>query len=170
MKEKKNNSRGINIGTSSILVTFVLLCLVTFAALTYLSAQSDYNLSVQAAKRTNYYYDANRMAEIYLADIEALLSKYSSGVEDESSYYEGLDKLFADNSRISVITDSEGKKFINYEVPVNDTQKLEVSLLANYPKDENEKLFYVDKWSTGPNPEWIEETKNSTIDNLMEIE
>ena len=32
---KKKFTGGVNVGTGSILVTFVLLCLVTFAALTY---------------------------------------------------------------------------------------------------------------------------------------
>lgn len=170
VKEKKKNSRGINIGTSSILVTFVLLCLVTFAALTYLSAQSDYNLSVQAARRTNYYYDANRMAEIYLADIESLLAKNKSESPDEASYLEGVDKLFADNGKINVTTDGAGGKHLDYEIPVNNTQRLKVSLLINYPESEDENLFYIEEWATLADAEWIEQTKNNTIDNLMEME
>ncbi|MCR5405898.1 MAG: hypothetical protein K6E88_03850, partial [Lachnospiraceae bacterium] len=66
---------GVNVGTSSVLVSFVLLCMVSFAALTYLSAHSDYNLSKQTAQRTTEYYEANRMAELYMANIEGLLSK-----------------------------------------------------------------------------------------------
>ena len=50
--ENKKHSGGINIGTSSILVTFVLLALVTFAALSYMSARSDYVLSKEHADRT----------------------------------------------------------------------------------------------------------------------
>ena len=90
---EKKHSGGINIGTSSILVTFVLLALVTFAALSYMSARSDYVLSKEAADRTASYYDANRMAEIYLANIEALLSKHYRSAENEKAYYDGIDEL-----------------------------------------------------------------------------
>ena len=48
----KKRPMAFNIGTSSILIVFVLLCLATFAALSLVSANADYRLSTALAERT----------------------------------------------------------------------------------------------------------------------
>lgn len=156
MDLKKKHTGGINIGTSSILVTFVLLALVTFAALSYLSAKSDYTLSKEAADRTASFYDANRMAEIYLANIEGLLAKHNEKSQNADEYYDGIEKLFADNDRITVEGEGENTT-LSYSVAVTNGQNLEVVLLANYPEKDEDKLFYIEKWATQINGEWFDE-------------
>ena len=158
---EKKHSGGINIGTSSILVTFVLLALVTFAALSYMSARSDYVLSKESADRMASYYDANRMAEIYLADIEALLSKHLRSSNDEQAYYDGIDALFADNDKIEVTEDESGVKKLSYTIAVTNGQNLNVILSVRYPNDTDDSLFKVDKWTTNVNRQWLEEVKES---------
>ncbi len=157
---EKKHSGGINIGTSSILVTFVLLALVTFAALSYMSARSDYVLSKEAADRTASYYDANRMAEIYLANVEALLSKHLSSCDSESAYIDGVDALFADNDNITVTDGDDGSKLLSYHVAVTSGQNLNVTLVVHYPDDSDDSLFKVDKWTTNVNREWLESVKD----------
>lgn len=155
----KKQSGGINIGTSSILVTFVLLCLVTFASLSYLTAKSDYDLSVQTAKRTAYYYDANRMAELYMANIEALLAKHASSCSNSNDYYSGIEGVFSDNSNILVEETSSDIVTVSYTIPVSESQNLCVRLVAHYPTGEDERLITVDKWMTVTNSEWIEKVR-----------
>lgn len=156
---EKKHSGGINIGTSSILVTFVLLALVTFAALSYMSARSDYVLSKEAADRMASYYDANRMAEIYLANIEALLSKHMNSCENEQEYYDGIDSVFADNEKIEVSEDEKGRKNLSYSIAVTNGQNLNVTLSVHYPTSADDSLFKIDKWSTAVNRQWLEEVK-----------
>ena len=160
--EDKKHSGGINIGTSSILVTFVLLALVTFAALSYMSARSDYVLSKEAADRTVSYYDANRMAEIYLANIEALLSKHLGTSASRQEYMDGVDALFADNDKIEVSDGKEGEKLLSYTIAVTSGQNLNVTLRVHYPDVEDDSLFKVDKWTTNVNREWLEEVKKGS--------
>lgn len=157
----KKHSGGINIGTSSILVTFVLLALVTFAALSYMSARSDYVLSKEAADRVASYYDANRMAEIYLANIEALLSKHLSSSDDEKAYLDGIEALFADNDNIVVSEGEGGTKRLAYTVAVTSGQNLNVMLTVHYPDKEDDSLFKIDRWTTNVNRQWLEEIKKS---------
>ena len=152
---EKKHSGGINIGTSSILVTFVLLALVTFAALSYMSARSDYVLSKEAADRTASYYDANRKAELYLANIEALLSKHLNSCKDEKEYRDGVDALFADNDSIQVTDGEDGNKKLSYQVAVTSGQNLNVILSVHYPDDDDDSLFKIDKWTTNVNREWL---------------
>lgn len=158
----KKHSGGINIGTSSILVTFVLLALVTFAALSYMSARSDYILSKEAADRTASYYDANRMAEIYLANIEALLSKHLNSCSSSKDYYDGVKSLFSDNEKIEVTEGKDGQKRLTYSIAVTNGQNLNVGLTVHYPDASDDSLFRIDKWTTEVNRQWLEEVKNET--------
>lgn len=159
----KKKLGGINIGTSSILVTFVLLCLVTFAALTYLSADADYRLSEQTAERTKSYYEANRMGEIYMANIEALLGKHFANCESEEEYYDGLEAVFADNELIGIEERDDGSKLITYVIRVTDSQNLDVELEAHYPTTDDCVLFHVEKWATCTDSEWLDEIKDKRV-------
>ncbi|MBQ9247615.1 MAG: hypothetical protein IJ171_03400 [Ruminococcus sp.] len=158
----RKHSGGINIGTSSILVTFVLLALVTFAALSYMSARSDYVLSKEAADRTASYYDANRMAEIYLANIEALLSKHKSRCDGEKEYIEGVNDLFADNEKIEVSDGEDGSKKLSYVIAVTNGQNLSVVLTVHYPDINDDSLFKIEKWSTSVNRQWLDSVKKGS--------
>ena len=151
---KKKFASGMNVGTSSILVTFVLLCLVCFAALSFLSANSDYNLSKQTAERTQEYYQANAMAEIYMADVEALLSKkYSTGVS-EKDFYASISSLFNDIDAIEVEESADGP-LIRYRVDVGDKQYLNIVLVPNYPTKEDTALFHISSWQVMANPDYL---------------
>lgn len=150
---KKKLSSGLNVGSSSILVTFVLLCLVTFAALSFLSANSDYRLSRQAAERTTAFYAANQMAEIYMANIEALLAKQTNFHPDEKEYMEAIPDLFADNDSVQVAANASSVT-LSYSIPVNGKQELQVCLSAHYPDAQDSALFHIMKWKTVTNESW----------------
>ena len=141
---------GVNVGTSSVLVSFVLLCMVSFAALTYLSAHSDYNLSLQTAERTTQYYEANRMAELYMANIEGLLSKTAKDCSNAGDYYSSIPGLFDDNDQI-IVSEEENRDnpvTLSYTVPMNESLQLNVTLKAHYPDDEDHSVFTIESWNT----------------------
>lgn len=148
MKRKKNNfTSGVNVGSSSILVTFVLLCLVTFAALSFVSANSDYRLSKQTAERVNRYYEANHMAEVYLLNIESQIKYSVNACSSEEEFLKGLNNVFADNSSIEVKS-SNDKVILNYSVVVSDKQNLEVTLETSYADAKDSIPFTITKWQT----------------------
>ena len=70
MREKKTTYPPINIGTSFMLVIFILLCMVIFAVLSLSSALKDYDYTKQKADRTRAYYEACNEAEEIYAKIE----------------------------------------------------------------------------------------------------
>ena len=51
----KQKKEFIHIGFSSILMVFTMLCLVTFATLSLITANSDYRLSLKVAEKTTAY-------------------------------------------------------------------------------------------------------------------
>lgn len=63
-----------NIGASSLLVIFLILCLVTFAILTLTSAKSDADFAEKLAYHKTNYYAACNTAESTLDGIDAILA------------------------------------------------------------------------------------------------
>ena len=55
----------MNIGSASILLVFVILCLVSFAVLSIVSANADSRLSTRVLERTTAYYDACRQSSLW---------------------------------------------------------------------------------------------------------
>lgn len=69
--EKKRKVPFLNIGSSSLLVVFLVLCLIIFAVLTLASAQSDYRFARKLADRRTAYYAACNEAEEAIAALDA---------------------------------------------------------------------------------------------------
>lgn len=111
------------IGSSSILVIFVILCLVSFAALSIVSANADYKLSTKISARTTAYYAAVNQLEYELAQLDVLLQQ-----------------TYENSSSITDYFDTVGEE-TSFLIPVSDLQSLEVTVQILYP-DSPEDSFY----------------------------
>ncbi|MDD6190088.1 MAG: hypothetical protein PUB75_00660 [Firmicutes bacterium] len=69
MSRSNNSTPFTTIGVSSLLVVFLILCLVTFACLSLSTARSDYEFSKDNAKHKTEYYNASNTAEEHLNDL-----------------------------------------------------------------------------------------------------
>lgn len=70
MNQKNSTKFGfVNIGTASLLVVFLTLCLVAFAMLSLSTAKNDYEFSKKLADRTTAYYEELSASE-YLTESE----------------------------------------------------------------------------------------------------
>lgn len=135
MKRKKRGSYpGIQIGTSYLLVIFVILCLVTFATLSLSSAKRDQSYSQQLAGRETAYCEANAKAAQIMAQI---------------------DDAFAIRQIEGVTAEEDGANLdISYVVPVTDSQNLEVEILAD-PVKGTQKVV---KWKESASEKWEEKS------------
>ena len=164
---RKKNRMGLNIGTSSILLVFVLLCMVTFAALSYVSANADYKLSRSLADRTSAYYDAVNSAEEALALLDEQLAQLAADSAGTSAYLEGIPGLLKDtNAAFSPSgtdtgsTDTEGADTggtvlgtLTWQAPINDTQALEVSLNLTDPFSSDTR-YIISQWQVVQTQTW----------------
>ena len=124
----KNKRYGVNIGSSSILVIFVIVCLVCFAALSIVSANSDYRLTQKMAGRESRYYEACNNAYQALADIDATLDTlYQSGISEEEYY-------------------AQAGQQKSYAYPVSDIQSLRVTIRILYPENDRSPLYEIEEW------------------------
>ncbi len=73
--KKEKRSFGLSIGSSSILMVFVVLCLTTFATLSLVSANADYKLSRKTADAAAAYYALDTAGERMLSDLADLLKR-----------------------------------------------------------------------------------------------
>ena len=159
MGSKKKSAPFVNIGSSSLLVIFMVLCLVTFATLSLSSAQSDYKFSQRLADRRTDYYTASNQAEEVLHSVDTVLA---GAYEDSRSTYlsavqKNLSELTFEDLDQSVALDLDFSKVnpsIAYTVPVNEKQALSV-ILELLPEDQTEDgFYYIRQWKVVSTQEW----------------
>lgn len=177
--KEKEQSSFVTIGSSSLLIIFLVLCLATFAILSLSSAKSDYSLSERLAEHKSSYYEASSNAEVILDKIDGMLEEtaQTSGLSSSfpssadfmsSSYIESirdvLDGASIDGISISCSLQEE-ELIISYEIPAGDKQALNVEISAvDYTNYDN--YYKIKKWQINSTDTW----KGDNTLNLMPME
>ena len=117
----KKKQFGMNIGSASILLVFVILCLVSFAVLSIVSANADSKLSNRVLERTTAYYDACNQADKTLQRI------YASS-DSEDAYFASV---------------GHGKSYV---IPISDLQSLQVTIEILYPQTDEDTFYRITAW------------------------
>ena len=148
MSSKKNKT--IHIGFSTILMVFTMLCLVTFATLSLLTANADYRLSKKVAAKTEDYYEADLLAREYLLEIdEALEELYQNNAGQNAFCQEALKRL-QEMPLPQGITKSSASDEMSYgfEIAINDAQILSVVLELQEPQSDTDCFYTIKQWKT----------------------
>ncbi len=118
----------INIGSSSILLIFVILCLIAFATLSIVSANADAKLTNKVAERTTSYYEAHNQATTTIAALNNELANIYLQAADENNYFNqtGHEKYF--------------------EFPISDLQSLSVRITILYPPSQTGPFYEIRSW------------------------
>lgn len=124
----KKKSMGVNAGSSSILLIFVILCLVSFATLSIVSANADYKLGQKILTRTTAYYDACNQAEESIAAIDRTLWDVYAVSANAEEYF-------------STVGHSK-----SYLIPVSDLQNLSIEIEILYPKTKGDTCYRIKSW------------------------
>lgn len=89
MRKNKSQTPVTTIGVPSLLVVFLILCLVTFACLSLSTAKSDYTYSEENAAHKTAYYEACNKAEEFVHDIntgkKAPVTKWSVAINNKQA-------------------------------------------------------------------------------------
>ena len=149
----KRRKTSTSIGFSSIMVIFITICLVTFATLSVLTANSDYRLSKKTEEKTTAYYEADANAQNMLHEIDqALVSLYKAST-DEQTYFENITtnitffELPTGVQNFSISSETVPPT-ISYEVVISDIQILYVTLEVQYPLEGNDGFYKITQWQT----------------------
>lgn len=153
---EKKKYPAVNIGSASMLVIFIILCLVTFSVLSVASTNNDRTYAQNIAKRTSDYYDASNKAEELLAKIDELLTKAYSEQGITALDSEAMKKL-------TYPVDVSDFPVLSFTVPINDTQALAVSLTLQTPNAPGDGFYKITSWKEISTDTW----ENDKPLNLM---
>lgn len=120
-----------SIGTTSLMMIFIVLCMVTFAALSLSSAIHDKRLGEKLSGHTGEYYAACSEAAEILAAGDALFARAFAGTKSETEYFRFIARELPDTVETSPTEEGLRASFL---VPVNDSQALSVTLLIPSPE------------------------------------
>lgn len=157
-----------NIGASSLLVIFLILCLVTFAILTLTSAKSDADFAEKLAHHKMNYYAACNTAESTLDKIDAVLADawQLSDTDTAAVFTEIETQLTALDSReqLQLSMDfTQSEPTISYAVAIDDKQNLCVTLTLTTAPAKGEAYYRISQWQVQSSGEW----KGDQTLNLM---
>ena len=142
MNRSRRKDRFFNIGFSSLLIIFVILCLVTFAILSLSAAAADDNRSRRAADRQTDYYAAVLEAEEICRDIDDLLSEGREAALE--TYSHGDISL--------TLSETDGIRSVSFLVPAGESRHLEVALQLTEAGADH--YYEILRWETGNDSEW----------------
>lgn len=123
---------GLNIGTSSLLIIIVILCLVCFSGLSITSANADYRLSKRLADRTTAYYDACNQAQSSLAELSGKLEEIYHQSSSEADYENKIKESLQDS--------------LTFSYSINENQILQVSISPLYPDTAESDFIQITSW------------------------
>jgi hypothetical protein len=119
MRNRRTNV-SVGMGGTLIITVFVVLCLMIFASLSFVTAYSDLKMSKKAQEITADYYSIHGKAEEKLAEISDVL--YDIDINEEK------DKILRKLSDIDGVRVDEENLTLQYEVLGLKNQKISVDL------------------------------------------
>lgn len=126
---RKKHFVGLNVGSSSILLIFIVLCLVSLAVLSLTSSSADLRLSQKVADRESAYYSACNQAERQLAELDRQFKEQSQG-KNEIQFYESFDESYT------------------YIYSITEIQSLVVTVKPEYQTSNDRKNYSILGWQT----------------------
>ena len=162
---RKSSKSIISIGTTSIVLIFVLLCLLTFSVLSLVSAKANLSLSQKSADRTAAYYDAENQANEVLFTIIDCLDETVSGNPGitDAEFYETVHSRLNGEDGI-VFTDDQ---YLEYQVPLTDEQFLHVGLEISHVAFSDGKHYRILAWNTCSTHEWTPDDSLPLLDEKL---
>ena len=149
MDSRKKQSSFSSIGITSLVLIFIMLCLLTFSVLSLVTARADLRLSQKNAERTSAYYDAENRANDVLLSVISCIEEYKDS-PDASVFYQKLrERLDGQNGILFTGADS-----LEYEVLLDKEQLLSVSLEISYETYDDGSHYRILAWNTVSTHEW----------------
>lgn len=145
-----------NIGSISLLMIFIILCMVTLAALSLSSAASEANSAQKFADHNTKYYQAGNQAEETLDIIDGILAESYTVSADSAAYFTEVETRLAKlSTNITINISAEYKSAtIDYITSVDDSQSLEVELTLADPFTTSSGFYKITSWREVQTSDW----------------
>lgn len=153
---REKNYPGYQVGTSFLLVIFVVMCLVLLGVLSLSGALRDKGYGDRMAEKTGLYYTAVSEAQHKLGAID----KAIDGIERQGKDYgefldDAVEAAVRTDSGITVVQTGD-TAVLAYETPITESQNLCVELEVLDP-EKGEGNYKIVKWQEASVSVWKEE-------------
>lgn len=145
MTNKKETRGFSNFGFSTILLSFVMICVITFSALSLVTAHSDYKLSQKVADKNQLYFEAESNAYERLISIDTLLMECYTEAETKEDYYAKAASFLKTFGELQTTSDAY---MLSFQEPIAENQHLSVVLQINYPTEDTDTFFKTLEWKS----------------------
>lgn len=146
---------GFQVGTSFLLVIFVIICLVLLGVLSLSGALRDKGYSDRVAEKTKAYYGAVSQAQHRLGEINQAIAGLGGSYEDYGSYLEDVGMIVSELEGVTATREGDSL-VLSYKVPITDSQSLFVDLEVQDP-GKGEGAIKISKWQEASEDVWEEE-------------
>ncbi len=147
---KKTIEVGVPIGTSLMLMVFVLTCLITFAALSFISSNNDNEMSISTANSSDEYYEAESKAQENLKEIDQVLKEeYNS---KGSSYLTSALDILSDNEEY-MVEKIDGTNYLSFNIEVDEEESLNAKIELLSPKS-GQGFYEIREWKLVYTGDW----------------
>lgn len=154
-REKEKGYSGFQIGTSFLLVIFVIICLVLLGVLSLSGALRDRGYSDRMAEKTKRYYAAVSSAQHRLGEIDEMLTGLKEDFEEYGMYLEEVGVIASKRDDIVCVREGE-RLLLSYREPITDSQSLAVEVEVLDP-ERGEGNYRIVKWQEISENIWEEE-------------
>lgn len=161
MTKKKTPFSFSHFGFSTILLSFVMICVVTFSALTLITAHSDYRLSQKVAEKNQKYYQAQEQAYSKINTIEQLLTHTYLDTTCKEAYYA---QLVTELTYYGTYLTNEQEAILSFSEPIAEDRSLCIKLRIKYPQNASDTFFEIIEWKSV----YIREMPEDTYMNLIQ--
>lgn len=153
MNRKK---RFLGAGLSTVLLVFVMLCLIVFAVLSLATARADLQMSRKMADRTQLYYEAQSRAFEKVKSIDGILVKQYN--EEKDHFLENVwDVLQTEN--LAVNRSEDGKSIVCcFQETIDDIQQIKAELTIAVPRQDGDACYEITGWQVQQKNEWKADT------------
>jgi hypothetical protein len=161
MNSKKSSSSApfAGIGSAPLLVVFLVICLLTFAALSLSTARSNARFSQKVADRKNDYITACNETELLLSKLDDFLwTQYKLFPVQDRSKIPAMVEAFSWGAIDPDIEMEDDICLISWETPINDQQILAITIALTseeeLQEDTNFALYEIREWKVIPTESW----------------
>ncbi|QIB68503.1 hypothetical protein Ami103574_03850 [Aminipila butyrica] len=129
MESKKDNKQRIQIGVSSLVLIFTVLCLVVFATLSLASAKADYRLAEKNEQSVQAYYKVDGEGEKLKRQVDRKLEELAQQAGSSAQFQELVKESFPEafdqeTDCINYALDTDTEQFLSIQLQLKSFEEI----------------------------------------------
>ncbi len=139
----KKKYSGVGVGSTSIIMIFVVLCLTAFSILSFSSSDVGNKMANKTKEQTIHFYEAENKANLTLQNIDEVLFSAASNPAERDGVIISLSNIYG----VKVFKQADYLT-VSYDVPITETRYLAVELKVPLDLSQGGKRYEITKWSS----------------------